>query len=121
MEGYMSPRVGSWHGLFPACHGFLVTGFRGTASLGSWLHSHAHLWSTAGWSVFSILPQPVFVVLVFVFVSLFEPLLPIGVGLTAGAMIWTALAKLPPDALKQVSLATIASTVLVSVSAMLAF
>ena len=36
-------------------------------------------------------------------------------------MIWMALAELLPDALKQASPATIASTVLVSVSAMLAF
>lgn len=57
----------------------------------------------------------------FVFVTPFEPLLPIGMGLAAEAMIWMALAELLPDALKEASPATIASTVLVSVSAMLAF
>ena len=79
------------------------------------------MWSAAGWSVFSSLPQPALAVPAFVFVTLFEPLLPIGLGLAAGAMIWMALAELLPDALKQASPATIASTVLVSVSAMLAF
>ena len=79
------------------------------------------VWSAAGWSVFSSLPQPALAVPAFVFVTLFEPLLPIGLGLAAGAMIWMALAELLPDALKQASPATIASTVLVSVSAMLAF
>lgn len=57
----------------------------------------------------------------FIFVTLFEPLLPIGLGLAAGAMIWMALAELLPDALEQASPAMVANTVLVSVCAMLAF
>jgi zinc transporter ZupT len=79
------------------------------------------VWSAAGWSVFSSLPQPALAVPAFVFVTMFEPLLPIGLGLAAGAMIWMAVAELLPDALKQTSAATVASTVLASVGAMLAF
>jgi zinc transporter ZupT len=79
------------------------------------------VWSAAGWSVFSSLPQPALAVPAFIFVTLFEPLLPIGLGLAAGAMIWMALAELLPDALEQASPAMVANTVLVSVCAMLAF
>lgn len=79
------------------------------------------VWSAAGWSVFSSLPQPALAVPAFLFVTLFQPLLPIGLGLAAGAMIWMALAELLPEALEQASRATIASTVLVAVGAMLAF
>ena len=78
-------------------------------------------WSAAGWSVFSSLPQPALAVPAFVFVTAFEPLLPIGLGLAAGAMIWMALAELLPDAMEQASPAMVASTVLVSMGAMLAF
>ena len=79
------------------------------------------VWSAAGWSVFSSLPQPALALPAFIFITHFEPLLPCGLGLAAGAMIWMAFAELLPDALKHASPATIASTVLVSVSAMLAF
>ncbi len=79
------------------------------------------VWSAAGWSVFSSLPQPALAVPAFVFVTMFEPLLPIGLGLAAGAMIWMAVAELLPDALHQTSPTAVASTVLVSVGAMLAF
>jgi zinc transporter, ZIP family len=79
------------------------------------------VWSAAGWSVFSSLPQPVLAVHAFIFVTQFEPLLPVGLGLAAGAMIWMAFAELLPDALEEASPAMIASTVLVAIGAMLAF
>ncbi len=75
----------------------------------------------AGWSVFSSLPQPLLAVPAFLFVVAFEPFLPIGLGLAAGAMIWMALAELLPDALDDVASATVASTVTASIGAMLAF
>jgi zinc transporter, ZIP family len=79
------------------------------------------VWSAAGWSVFSSLPQPALAVPAFIFVTQFEPLLPLGLGLAAGAMIWMAFAELLPDALEEASPATIASTVLVALGAMMAF
>ncbi len=39
----------------------------------------------------------------FLFVLVFEPFLPIGLGLAAGAMIWMVFAELLPDALEDAS------------------
>ena len=56
------------------------------------------LWRAAGWSIFSSLPQPLVAVPAYLFVVLFEPLLPVGLGLAAGAMVWMCLAEMLPDA-----------------------
>jgi zinc transporter ZupT len=70
---------------------------------------------SALWSVFSSLPQPLMAVPAFVFVDVFAPLLPAGLGFAAGAMIWMVLAELTPEALAN------ASTRAVAVSGSLAF
>jgi zinc transporter ZupT len=75
----------------------------------------------AGWSVFSSLPQPLLAVPAFLFVLAFQPWLPLGLGLAAGAMIWMTLADLVPDALEDVSNHTVAIVVTLSLTAMLAF
>lgn len=52
----------------------------------------------AGWSIFSSLPQPLVAVPAYLFVVLFEPLLPVGLGVAAGAMVWMCFAEMLPDA-----------------------
>lgn len=58
----------------------------------------------AGWSIFSSLPQPLMAVLAFLFVLVFRPFLPIGLGLAAGAMIWMVFTDLLPEATEKVSM-----------------
>jgi zinc transporter ZupT len=58
------------------------------------------VWKAAGWSVFSSLPQPLMAVPAFLFVEAFYPVLPVGLGLAAGAMVWMVFSELMPDALE---------------------
>jgi zinc transporter ZupT len=58
------------------------------------------VWKAAAWSIFTSLPQPLMAVPAYLFVLFFKPLLPIGFGLAAGAMIWMVFAELVPDALE---------------------
>ena len=52
---------------------------------------------SALWSMFSSLPQPLMAVPAFLFVLIFRPLLPIGLGLAAGAMLWMVFNELLPE------------------------
>lgn len=61
----------------------------------------ATVWSAAGWSIFSSLPQPLVAVPAFLFVEQFTPLLAAGLGFAGGAMIWLVLVELLPDARKE--------------------
>lgn len=81
----------------------------------------APVWQAGGWSVISSLPQPLMAVPAFLFVTVFQPFLPVGLGLAAGAMIWMTLAELIPDALDETSPQIVAATVSLSIAAMLAF
>lgn len=56
------------------------------------------VFKSALWSIFSSLPQPLMAVPAFLFVLLFRPLLPIGLGLASGAMIWMVFSELLPEA-----------------------
>ena len=64
------------------------------------------VWKAAAWSIFTSLPQPLMAVPAYVFVLAFRPLLPIGLGLAAGAMVWMVLAELVPDALENTTAAS---------------
>jgi zinc transporter ZupT len=57
----------------------------------------------AGWSVFSSLPQPLAAVPAFLFVSFFDGLVPLGLGLAGGAMLWMVIAQVVPEALATTS------------------
>lgn len=79
------------------------------------------VWQAAGWAIFSSLPQPLMAIPAYLFVSAFEPFLPIGLGLAAGAMIWMVFAELLPDANRRLSPSAIGSVVVLSFMAMFAF
>lgn len=81
----------------------------------------ATVWQAAGWSVFSSLPQPILAVPAFLFVTIFAPFLPIGLGLAAGAMIWMTLSELIPEALEDAASPMIATAVTMSIAGMLFF
>lgn len=81
----------------------------------------AKVWQAMGWSVFSSLPQPLLAVPAFMFVTVFTPFLPIGLGLAAGAMIWMTLSELIPEALENAASPMIASAVTMSIAGMLLF
>jgi len=75
----------------------------------------------AWWSVFSSLPQPLMAVPAFLFVELFRPLLPYGLGFAAGAMNWIVFSELVPNALEDASRTLVAVVVTASFVAMVAF
>lgn len=75
----------------------------------------------AGWSIFSSLPQPLMAVPAYMFVSTFKPILPFGLGLAAGAMIWMVFAELMPDANKNLQPATVGIFVVLAFLAMMIF
>lgn len=78
-------------------------------------------WKASLWSIFSSLPQPLLAVPAFLFVETFQPALPVGLGVAAGAMIWMVTAELIPNALEEGERMPIAATLTVSVAAMTAF
>ena len=75
----------------------------------------------AGWSIFSSLPQPLMAVPAYMFVNIFKPILPFGLGLAAGAMIWMVFAELLPDANKKLQPATVGIIVVFAFISMIIF
>jgi zinc transporter ZupT len=73
------------------------------------------------WSVVSSLPQPVMALPAFLFVQVFRPFLPVGLGFAAGAMTWMVARELLPEALEDAPPAPVAAAVLLAAAAMLAF
>jgi len=56
------------------------------------------VWVAALYCVLSSLPQPVMAVPSYLFVDAFRPLLPVGLGFAAGAMIWMVFSEIIPEA-----------------------
>ena len=79
------------------------------------------VWKAGLWAIFTSLPQPLMAAPAFWFVELFRPLLPVGLGLAAGAMIWMVFAELFPEAEERVDSASAATAVTLAFSVMMAF
>lgn len=79
------------------------------------------VWKASLWSIFTSLPQPLVAVPAFLFVHAFAPLLPIGLGIAAGAMIWMVFSELVPDAMKHTSGDTVGTTVTLAMVALWSF
>jgi zinc transporter ZupT len=79
------------------------------------------VWQAALWSIFSSLPQPLMAVPAFLFVDWFRPVLPVGLGIAAGAMIWMVFSELIPDAFEDAAPNMVAVAVTVAIAAMMAF
>lgn len=79
------------------------------------------VWVAALWAIFTSIPQPVLAPPAFLAVEVIRPLLPIGLGFAAGAMLWMVFCELLPDALKEGSANTVAIAAVISTIAMTTF
>lgn len=77
--------------------------------------------AAALWAVFSSLPQPIMAVPSYLFVEAFEPFLPIGFGLAAGAMFWMVFSELIPESNEHAESQSVGTVATLSFVAMLAF
>jgi zinc transporter ZupT len=72
------------------------------------------------WAIVSSLPQPLLAVPAFLFVLYFAPVLPVGLGLAAGAMLWMIFSELLPEAQEEADSSTIGVVVTLAFAAMMA-
>jgi zinc transporter ZupT len=79
------------------------------------------VWKASAWAVFTSLPQPLMAVPSYLLVSNFEPFLPVGLGVAAGAMIWMVFAELLPDTREHLSPPQVGTLVMVAFLVMMAF
>jgi zinc transporter ZupT len=77
------------------------------------------VWKAAAWAVFTSLPQPLMAVPSFLFVEWARPLLPVGLGFAAGAMLWMVFAELVPDALERASARSVGAAVVLAFAVMM--
>ena len=79
------------------------------------------VFTTALYCIFSSLPQPVMAVPSYLFVESFRPVLPVGLGFAAGAMIWMVFSEIIPEANEQASTKRIGVIIAISVVIMIIF
>lgn len=77
--------------------------------------------TTALYCIFSSLPQPIMALPSFLFVETFRPILPVGLGFAAGAMIWMVFSEIIPEANESTQSRHIGAIITASVVAMLVF
>ncbi len=71
-------------------------------------------WKAALWSIFTSLPQPVLAVPAFMFVSVFKPYLPVGLGFAAGAMLWLVFSEIVPESTENIKPQQAATIMMIS-------
>lgn len=79
------------------------------------------VFTAALYCVFSSLPQPVMAVPSYLFVETFRPVLPVGLGFAAGAMIWMVFSEIIPEANEKASTKRIGVIIAISVVMMIIF
>jgi zinc transporter ZupT len=72
-----------------------------------------------GYAVLTSVPQPIAAVPAFLLVSVFKPLLPLGLGFASGAMIFLVVYELLPESLQQCSRDQAAWSLMIGLIAML--
>jgi len=77
------------------------------------------VWKSALWAIFTSLPQPLLAVPSFLLVEIFEPFLPIGMGLAAGAMVWICFSELLPEPFRKQKTIYVIAAVLLGMLVML--
>lgn len=73
----------------------------------------------AGYAILTSLPQPIAAVPAYLLVSIFKPLLPLGLGFAGGAMIFLVAYELLPDSLQRCSRGQAAWSLMIGLTAML--
>lgn len=76
-------------------------------------------WKAALWSIFTSLPQPLFAVPAYMFITYFKQYLPIGLGFAAGAMFWVVFADIVPESQENMEKEKSATIIVLALIAML--
>lgn len=75
--------------------------------------------SAAGYAILSSIPQPIMAVPAFLFVEFFRPVLPVGLGFAAGAMIWMVFSEIMPETREETTSNKVGITITLSVILMI--